>query len=104
MKAMRELIGRRNHLPRNLLRDARFVDQGAPTTTRSKQLALGTYETDTVSSGYLDVYDQILGPWVHKEIRLLAATAPQILSQLVIMGGGFLPGEAFMDGAAGISR
>jgi hypothetical protein len=30
--------------------------------------------------------------------------APQILGELAVMRGSFLPGEAFMDGAAGIIR
>ena len=58
----------------------------------------------TISLGYLDLYDPIPGAWIHKEIRLVAATVPQILANGSQMCGGFLPGEAFTDGASGIIR
>ena len=38
---------------------------------RSKQLNLGTYDTDKIRLGYLDVYDRILVSWLDKEIKLL---------------------------------
>ena len=38
---------------------------------RSKQLALDQYDTDKISSKYLERYDPILEPWVDKEVKLL---------------------------------
>ena len=41
------------------------------TAMRSQQLSLDRYDSDKIASGYLDLYDPILEPWIDKEIRLL---------------------------------
>jgi len=38
---------------------------------RSKQLQLDRYDTDKIINRYMEEYDQVLEPWVQKEIRLL---------------------------------
>src|SRR5256886_11511099 len=38
---------------------------------RSKQLNLGSYNTDKITHRYLEVYDPILTQWMGKEIKLL---------------------------------
>lgn len=38
---------------------------------RSRQLDLGSYNTDKITNRYLERYDSILAPWVDKEIKLL---------------------------------
>ena len=38
---------------------------------RSKQLNLAVYDTDKIGHYYLETYDQILAPWLDKEIKLL---------------------------------
>jgi hypothetical protein len=52
--------------------------------------------------GYLDVYGPIRS-LLRNEIRLLA-TATTDPGELVVMRGGFLSGEVFVDNAAGIIR
>jgi len=55
-----------------VMQDTSTNAAGVPTTNmRSRQLNLDTYNTDKTKFGYLDVYDQILIPWVDKEITLL---------------------------------
>jgi hypothetical protein len=38
---------------------------------RSKELNLSAYDTDKTKLGYLEIYDPVLAPWVHKNVKLL---------------------------------
>lgn len=38
---------------------------------RSKELDLAKYNTDKITNRYLEQYDQVLEPWVDKEVKLL---------------------------------
>lgn len=38
---------------------------------RSDRLSLDAYQTDKIRHGYLEVYDEVMAPWIDKEIKLL---------------------------------